>query len=131
MEILGLDRPQTVLVIEDKLSFAHRLVRWLRERGHTVFGFTGVLSVDDGVLLGTNPLADDMPFEVSLATVQVCFLDHYFEGDAFNGTSLTKVLVPMGIKVCGMSSVDPANASMMRVGAVCAYRKDALGRMLV
>ncbi len=130
MEFLNLDQPQAVLVIEDKLSFARNLVRWLQSKGHTVFGYTGVLSVEETILTGTNPIVEPMPFEVDLKSIQVCFLDHYFEGESFDGTSMTKILVPLGIKVCGMSSVDPANFSMLRYGAVCAYRKDALARML-
>lgn len=130
MEFLNLDQPQTILVIEDKLSFARRLVQWLQAKGHTVLGYSGVLSVDEMTLVGTTPITEPMPFEVDLKTIQVAFLDHYFDGESFDGTSLTKILVPLGIKVCGMSSVDPANFSMLRYGAVCAYRKDALARML-
>lgn len=130
MEFLNLDQPQAVLVIEDKLSFARQLTKWLQSNGHTVFGYTGVLSVEGTILTGTNPIVEPMPFEVDLKSIQVCFLDHYFEGESFDGTSMTKILVPLGIKVCGMSSVDPANFSMLRYGAVCAYRKDALARML-
>jgi hypothetical protein len=130
MEILNLDQHQTILVIEDKLSFALRLIAWLEAKGHTVYGYTGVLSVENSILLGTDPLSPETPFDIDLTTIKICFLDHYFEGDAFDGTRLTRILVPFGIKVCGMSSVDQANQSMMRVGAVCAYRKDVLGRML-
>lgn len=130
MEILSLATPQTILVIEDKLSFACRLMHWLEEKGHSVVGFAGVASVEKGILAGINPLATTTDIEVELSKINICFLDHYFEGRAFTGTTLTKVLVPAGIKVCGMSSVDEANQSMMRVGAVCAYQKDKLARML-
>lgn len=130
MEILSLERPQTILVIEDKLSFALRLVNWLEQKGHTTYAFTGVSIVENTTLMGTNPLTLTTPTEIDLSKINICFLDHYFEGRAFTGTTLTKILVPMGIKVCGMSSVDEANRSMMRVGAVCAYRKDILGRTL-
>ena len=131
MEILGLDKPQTVLVIEDKLSFAFRLVEWPESKGHTVFAYTGVLQVDGNSLTGINPLSDRSSLQVDLSQIDICFLDHYFEGNQFTGTTLTQILVPIGIKVCGMSSVDPANQSMLRYGAVCAYRKDLLSRMLV
>lgn len=130
MEFLNLDQPQVILVIEDKLSFAIRLVRYLEAKGHTVYGYDGVLSIDGSVLTGTNVLSPATPFEVDLSKINVCFLDHYFAGEAYNGTSVTQVLAPMGIKICGMSSVDPANFSMLRYGAVCAYRKDILARML-
>ena len=130
MEILGLANPQTILVIEDKLSFAYRLAHWLEDQGHTVYGYAGVQKVEGTILTGTNPLIETTPSEVDLLKIDVCFLDHYFEGDAFTGTTLTLILAPLGIKVCGMSSVDPANNSMLRYGAVCAYRKDILGRML-
>ncbi len=130
MEILGLDHPQTVLVIEDKLSFARKLVDWLEGQGHTVYAYDGVLSVEDNILLGTKTLTESTPFEVDLTKIQYCFLDHYFAGDDYNGTSLTRILAPLNIKVCGMSSVDDANFSMRRVGAICAYRKDVLGRNL-
>lgn len=130
MEILGLDHAQNVLVIEDKLSFALRLVEWLEAKGHTVYAYDGVLSVENNVLLGTKSLTEATPSDVDLTKIQYCFLDHYFEGDAYNGTSLTRILALLGIKVCGMSSVDDANFSMRRSGAVCAYRKDVLGRNL-
>ncbi len=130
MEILSLERPQTILVIEDKLSFAHRLIAWLEHKGHTVYGYAGVTSVENATLTGINPLSTTTMSEVDLSKIDICFLDHYFEGRAFTGTTLTKILVPIGIKVCGMSSVDDANQSMMRVGAVCAYQKDTLARML-
>ena len=130
MEILGLSTPQTVLVIEDKLSFAYRLIHWLEGHGHTVYGFAGVQKVEGRVLTGTNELTVSMPLDVDLTTVNVCFLDHYFEGEKYTGTTLTQLMVPLGVKVCGMSSVDGANNSMLRVGAVCAYRKDILGRKL-
>ena len=130
MEILGLDKPQTILVVEDKLSFALRLIGWLEQRGHAVYGYTGVKSVEVNTLAGINPLSESSPKEVDLSKIDICFLDHYFEGRAFTGTTLTKILVPFGIKVCGMSSLDDANRSMMRVGAVCAYQKDILARML-
>lgn len=130
MEILQLDQPQTILVIEDKLGFAFRLVRWLEAKGHTVYGYVGVLSVEESILTGTNVLGASTPLDVDLSKIQVCFLDHYFEGDTFNGTTMTQILAPLGIKVCGMSSVDPANFSMLRYGAVCAYRKDVLAKML-
>ena len=130
MEFLNLDTPQTILVIEDKLSFALRLIRWLEQKGHTVYGFAGVATVEEGILIGINPLARTTSLEIDLSKINICFLDHYFEGRSFDGTSLTKILVPLSIKVCGMSSVDHANKSMLRVGAVCAYRKDILSRML-
>jgi hypothetical protein len=130
VETLGLDIPKTILVIEDKASFALRLIIWLEERGHTVYGYDGVQRVEDDILTGTNRLTDTTPVSVDLNLIEVCFLDHYFEGRPFTGTTLTKVLVPFGIKVCGMSSVDQANQSMMRVGAVCAFQKDALSRKL-
>ncbi len=130
MESLGLATPQTILVIEDKISFAYRLAHWLEDQRHTVYGYAGVNKVEGTILTGTNPLFDTTPIEVDLLKINVCFLDHYFEGDAFTGTTLTLILVPLGIKVCGMSSVDPANNSMLRYGAVCAYRKDILAKML-
>ncbi len=130
MEILSLERPQTILVIEDKLSFAHRLIAWLEQKGHTVYGYAGVTSVENATLAGINPLTNTTTLDIDLSKIDICFLDHYFEGRAFTGTTLTKILVPIGIKVCGMSSVDDANQSMMRVGAVCAYQKDILARML-
>jgi hypothetical protein len=130
MEILSLNTPQTILVIEDKLSFAYRLIHWLEEKGHTVVGYAGVASVENGILTGINPLAATTNLEVELSKINICFLDHYFEGRAFTGTTLTKILAPLSIKVCGMSSVDDANQSMMRVGAICAYRKDVLERKL-
>ena len=129
LEILSLDNPQTILVIEDKLSFAYRLIQWLEGGGHTVYGYAGVFDIEGDILKGVKPLGET-PLDVDLLKINVCFLDHYFEGDAYTGTTLTKELVPLGIKVCGMSSVDPANQSMLRYGAVCAYRKDVLGRML-
>ncbi len=131
MDILALDTPQNILVIEDKLSFAYRLMHWLEEKGHTIYGYAGVASVEKGILTGINPLATTTDLEVDLFKFSVCFLNHYFEGRAFTGTTLTKVLAPLGIKVCGMSSVDDANQSMMRVGAICAYRKDILSRLLI
>ena len=130
MEILSLDQPQTILVIEDRLSFAHRFIAWLEQKGHTVYGYAGVKSVEVNMLTGINPLSNDTTLEVELSKINIGFLDHYFEGRAFTGTTLTKILVPIGIKVCGMSSVDDANRSMMRVGAVCVYQKDILARML-
>jgi CheY-like chemotaxis protein len=130
MELLNLDTPQTILVIEDKLSFAYQLIQWLEEKGHKVHGFAGVATVENGILSGINSLASINELEVDLSKIDVAFLDHYFEGRSFDGTSLTKILVPLGIKVCGMSSVDHANKSMLRVGAVCAYRKDILSRMI-
>jgi CheY-like chemotaxis protein len=130
MEILSLDTPQTILVIEDKLSFAYRLIAWLEGKGHSVYGYSGVSRIEANILTGINPLSDSMSEEVDLSKIEICFLDHYFEGRAFTGTTLTKILAPAGIKVCGMSSVDEANQSMMRVGAVCAYQKDKLARML-
>lgn len=130
MELLNIDHPQTVLVIEDKISFAQRLMTYLESKGHTVFGYAGVDIVDGNELYGRTPLSEKTPASLDLKTIQLCFLDHYFEGEDYDGTKLTKVLVPMGIKVCGMSSVDHANFSMLRYGAVCAYRKDFLARML-
>jgi hypothetical protein len=130
MEILSLDRPQAILVIEDKLSFAHRLIAWLEQKGHTVYGYAGVMSVENTTLNGINPITKTTPNDTDLSKIEICFLDHYFEGRAFTGTTLTKILVPIGIKVCGMSSVDVANQSMMRVGAVCVYQKDTLAKML-
>lgn len=130
MEILGLDRPQTILVIEDKVSFAIRLIEWLEEKGHSVVAFAGVDNVEKGIMAGIKPIINSAELEVDLSKINICFLDHYFEGRSFTGTTLTKILVPFGIKVCGMSSVDDANNSMMRVGAVCAYQKDKLARML-
>lgn len=117
-------------MIEDKLSFAHRLIRWLQERGHTVYGYLGVHSVVENVLTASDVISETTPYELDLSTVDICFLDHYFEGEHYNGTSMTQLLVPFGIKVCGMSSVDPANFSMLRYGAVCAYRKDILAKIL-
>ena len=130
VEILRLDTPQTILVVEDKLSFAYRLIYWLEGQGHTVYGYAGVFDIDGETLKGVKPLGETTPPDIDLQAVIVCFLDHYFEGESFTGTTLTKELVPLGIKVCGMSSVDDANKSMIRVGAVCAYRKDVLSRVI-
>ena len=130
MEFLGLHEPKNILVIEDNLSFADQLIHYLEARGQTVFGYAGVAKVEENILTGSTALTDTS-IEIDLSKIQIAFLDHYFEGDRFDGTSLTKMLVPMGIKVCGMSSVDPANASMLRYGAVCAYRKPILSSMLL
>lgn len=130
MEILNLDTPQSILIIEDKVSFALCLADWLQSKGHNVHTYAGVANVEESTLTGINRIGSTIELCVDLSKINICFLDHYFEGRNFDGTKLTKVLVPFGIKVCGMSSVDQANQSMMRVGAVCAYRKDILARML-
>ncbi len=130
MDALNLDKPQTVLVIEDKISFANRLVAYLTRNGHQVVAFAGVDFVQGSELFGLTPLTATSESPVDLTKIDLCFLDHYFEGEDYDGTELTKIMAPLGIKVCGMSSVDHANFSMLRYGAVCAYRKDILARML-
>jgi CheY-like chemotaxis protein len=129
LDDLGLSQPQTILVIEDKVSFAVGLARLLEGLGHTVSVYAGVDRVEDGRLFGLRPLTTTTLDSVELSTVQSCFLDHYFEG-LMNGTSLTPLLVAAGVRVCGMSSVGDANASMQRRGAVFAYQKDVLARRL-
>ena len=116
--------------LETKFGIQNRLIDWLEQNGHIVYSYTGVQSVDEGILTGINPLSPETPDCIDLSKIDVCFLDHYFEGRNYDGTKLTKILAPLGIKVCGMSSVDQAHQSMMRVGAICSYRKDVLARMI-
>ena len=127
--VLGLNAPRTVLIIEDKVSFALRLRAVLEKLGHRVHSYSGVESFA-GQLTGIDPHHPDDPSELNLSDYQVCFLDHYFAGDEFNGTSLTPLLVEKGIRVCGMSSVDSANESMRRRGAITSMRKDLLDQLL-
>ena len=124
----GLSEPRRILVIEDYISFAQDLSRYLVALGHTVVTFTGVESIEGDKLIGMSPLLESRETAVNLAEIDVCFLDHYFAGRAYNGTTLTPLLVGQGVKVCGMSSVDNANASMRSKGAILAFRKDLLER---
>jgi hypothetical protein len=118
-----------VLIIEDKVSFAMALAKKLEQAGHVVFAYAGVDRIEDNALTGIKPLTIAASHQVNLAEIDFCFLDHYFEG-LMNGTSLTPVLVVNNIRVCGMSSVQSANESMQRRGAVFAFQKDTLGRMM-
>jgi hypothetical protein len=116
MNLLRIESPSRILIIEDKRTFAIKLAQHFSSQGHVVIAFPGVDCVVDRFLYGTELMFGDT-LEVDLNEIEYCFLDHYFEGAEFNGTSLTPLLVTHSIKVIGMSSVDQANASMARMGA--------------
>ena len=127
--LLGLSEPSRVLIIEDNVAFAKRLATKLRSVGHTVHGFSGIQTEGDK-LAGIEPHGTEEPEEIDLANYKVCFLDHYFAGDEFNGSSFLGVLGNFPIRVCGMSSVDSANEAMRRRGALTSIRKDLLDQLL-
>jgi CheY-like chemotaxis protein len=127
--VLNLNEPRRILIIEDKVSFALRLRKFLVRRGHSVHSYSGVERGGD-VLFGIDPHHDDAPACLELTQYDVCFLDHYFAGDDFNGSSFLTVLADFPIRVCGMSSVDSANEAMRRRGALTALRKDLLDQLL-
>ena len=127
--VLGLDQPRRVLIIEDKVSFARRLREFLDRKGHAVHSYSGLESAGQ-ILYGIDPHHPSDPAEVVPSQYEVCFLDHYFAGDDFNGSTLLGVLGKHPIRVCGMSSVDSANDSMRRCGALTSIRKDKLDQLL-
>lgn len=127
--ILGLSKPKRILIIEDKVSFALRLREVLAGAGHQVHSYSGVETSENG-LIGIDPHHAGDPSDIELAQYEVCFLDHYFAGDDFNGSTLLGVLGQYPIRVCGMSSVDSANESMRRYGALTSIRKDKLDQLL-
>ena len=127
--MLGLTQNRRVLIIEDKVSFALRLREVLARLDHQVHSYSGVEASENG-LIGIDPHHASDPSEIELAQYEVCFLDHYFAGDDFNGSTLLKVLANHPIRVCGMSSVDSANDSMRRHGALTTIRKDKLDQLL-
>ena len=127
--MLGLTQKRRVLIIEDKVSFALRLRALLVRAGHQVHSYSGVETSEKG-LIGIDPHHASDPSEIELAQYEVCFLDHYFAGDDFNGSTLLGVLGHYPIRVCGMSSVDSANESMRRHGALTSIRKDKLDQLL-
>jgi len=127
--VLGLTDSRRILIIEDNLSFALRLRGFLIKKDHIVHTYTGV-ERQGNRLLGIEPLWPEDPDEINLGDYQVCFLDHYFAGRDFNGSTFLGVLANYPIKVCGMSSVDSANESMRRCGALTSLRKDKLDQLL-
>lgn len=127
--MLGLTRKCRVLIIEDHLSFARRLRETLHKQGHQIHSYSGIERVDQS-LFGIEPHHDDDPIELNLDHYDVCFLDHYFAGNDFNGSTFLGVLGNHPIRVCGMSSVDSANESMRRCGALTSIRKDKLDQLL-
>ena len=127
--VLGLTEPRKVLIIEDNISFASRLLLFLERKGHTVHSYTGVQQ-QGSCLLGLEPDRISDPDEIVPDHYDVCFLDHYFAGRDFNGSTFLGVLANYPIKVCGMSSVDSANESMRRCGALTSLRKDKLDQLL-
>lgn len=124
--LTALSSPKKIIIVEDKVSFALQLASYLAGKGHEVFVYEGVESIEDGTLWGIRPLTSVTPDSLELKGIEVAFLDHYFSGVTFNGTSLTRELAPLGIRIIGMSSVDHANQSMMRSGAVVAMLKDRI-----
>jgi CheY-like chemotaxis protein len=130
LKLFGLDQPKHILIVEDHVSFAVELAAMLGRLDHSVSVYAGVEGIDGASLTGINPLTSQTPATVSLEQTQFCFLDHYFEG-MMNGTTLTPTLVQYQVVVCGMSSVESANQSMQRRGAVFAFQKDALARLLL
>lgn len=127
--MLGLTQKRRVLIIEDKVSFALRLREVLARLDHQVHSYSGVEASENG-LIGIDPHHASDPSEIVLAQYELCFLDHYFAGDDFNGSTFLKVLANYPIRVCGMSSVDSANESMRRHGALTSIRKDKLDQLL-
>ncbi|MEI7575933.1 MAG: hypothetical protein WCK51_03495 [Armatimonadota bacterium] len=127
--MLELTRKCRVLIIEDHVSFALRLRETLRQYGHQIHSYSGIERVDQR-FFGIDPHHAGDPSEIELAQYEVCFLDHYFAGTDFNGSTLLGVLGHYPIRVCGMSSVDSANESMRRHGALTSIRKDKLDQLL-
>ena len=109
-----------LLIVEDDESFRHTLCRHLRSRGYTVVDCAGIENI-----LGETATArqGDDAYEISLTPFSIAFLDHYFQSRTDNGTTLTAVLVKLGVTVIGMSSSRAANESMVRQGAVAAFQK--------
>jgi DNA-binding NtrC family response regulator len=122
---LGLNKSLRVLIIEDHRSFAQLLTQTLTSQGHFVTTIAGVESCQDGVLMGVEPNVS-----LRLSEFDVCFLDHYFEGIAYTGSTISPLLVNAGIVICGMSSVDSANRAMLAQGARIALLKSRLEALL-
>jgi CheY-like chemotaxis protein len=127
--VLGLTEPRKVLIIEDNISFVSRLRLFLERKGHTVHSYTGV-EQQGSCLLGLEPDRISDPDEIVPNHYDVCFLDHYFAGSDFNGSTFLGLLMNHPVRVCGMSSVDTANDSMRRCGALTSIRKDRLDQLL-
>jgi hypothetical protein len=127
--VLGLSEPRRVLIIEDEVSFALRLRGFLEVRRNFVHAYAGVERQGSG-LIGIEPYHPNDPDVIDPSHYNVCFLDHYFAGADFNGSTLLGVIGNYPIRVCGMSSVDSANESMRRCGALTSIRKDKLDQLL-
>ena len=127
--VLGLTDSRRILIIEDNLSFALRLRGFLIKEDHIVHTYTGV-EQQGSCLLGLEPDRISDPDEIVPNHYDVCFLDHYFAGSDFNGSTFLGVLMNHPVRVCGMSSVDTANDSMRRCGALTSIRKDRLDQLL-
>jgi CheY-like chemotaxis protein len=131
-DLLGLNQgPKRVLIVEDALGWAYRLEEFLIESGHEVTLFVGVDSMENGQIRGIVDRAG-RPLCTSISDLDVAFLDHYFAGLRYNGTLLTNELIQIhpSLKIFGMSSVNEANESMRRAGALEFLKKSQFERLL-
>lgn len=124
------DGPRQILVVEDDVFFARKLVDRLTEDGHSVTWFVGLEKLEGTILTGWGDT--EVAESVDLCTLEVVFQDHYFPSRSVaisDGTLATRAFrqVHAPIRVFGMSSVNGANASMVQAGAVGSMRKALLG----
>lgn len=122
--------PRRVLVIEDDLYSATKLIDFLTEAGHEVARMAGVDSLDGSVLIGAN-LGADGNVSHNLTGVEVIFLDYYFLSSSHNGASLLRLIRgATPAYIVGMSSDFEANQRMRDLGADTTIRKGDLIRLL-
>lgn len=131
-ERMGLvaDRPRRILVVEDSLVFAAKLVEFLQEFGHEVVALAGIETVENGK---AEALALDLEsrMEVALHGFDAAFLDCYFVSRRLDGVGLTEELCRIGCgPILAMSSDRSANHRMMKSGATASLLKNDLATML-
>ncbi|AIE85033.1 hypothetical protein [Fimbriimonas ginsengisoli] len=119
---------KTVLVVEDHVPWLTLLAHFWTEAGHKTLALTGIDEVHGDLAFGRTVDGTEM---IDIRTVDVAFLDHYFLSTRYNGALLTReLLLRKPIRICGMSSDAAANAAMRREGAIAAFRKSDLMRMI-
>lgn len=127
---VGITSPARILAIEDATSFALELSEFLSTAGHSVLAITGVDQLENDRFAPRTILFGTSQENLNLKEFEFCFLDHYFESENMNGTTLMPFLVSNNVGVIGMSSSRSANERMKSLGAYFAVEKRLLGKLL-
>ena len=111
-------KKKRILVVEDGLHAAGRLMRALRILGSDPIHITYLESMEDGRLVGWSNIDCLRPVEVEVREIQRAYIDYDLGSCSFNGCDIVRELRSSGVeRIVGISSDRSFNGRLQKAGA--------------